>query len=303
MHGNDDRAMYFSENYAEKINNKLDEMSETELRVAEYILNNKDNCVKLSISEMAGQCGVSSATVVRFCKLLGYSGYAELKFQIQKISSDFSKDNLSIFSHDSPASMKQKSLQFTQYNLGATVEKNNGEQLDKAAKLIANADHVLLSAMGSASGVALAASNLLLSAGVNASYHDSDMLQMKSAAFLKKNDVVIGINYDGYSKAVTDTFMVAKRAGAHIILITSFDNTILTEYADIVLYTPVRNNSNVLNFTTTSICQMMIIQLLMVDIWQQSGPDIDKKSSRVRTITDIKRYTMGSKEIILAKNK
>ena len=49
-----------------------------ERSVARYILANPNNVVNMNIGVLARQCGVSIASVVRFCKDLGFSGYKEL---------------------------------------------------------------------------------------------------------------------------------------------------------------------------------------------------------------------------------
>lgn len=288
MNSNQEHFLYFTENYDERILS-LDDMNEAERKAANFILENREICARLSIHEMATKCGCSSATIVRLCKHLGYSGYAELKFQIQK-STGFAKDNLSIALNDNSSSTKQKSLQFTLYHIKATVDSIDDEMLNLAAQTIAKAKIIMFSAMGSASGVALAGTSLFLSNSLNAIFPTDDLLQMRTAANLSKDDVIIGISYDGYSKVVADSFMVAKQAGASTILITSIEDTLLTKYADIILYTPTRNNRNVLNYSSTLMCQMMIIQLLLVSVWQHINHKRSSRISTLRQYTNLKRY-------------
>ena len=113
---------------------------------------------------------------------------------------------------------------------------------------------------------------------------------MRSVSNLSENDVLIGINYDGYSRSVADAFKLAKSRGTTTILMTSFTQSLIAKYADIILLTPIRNNSNILNFSSTTICQMMIVQLLISSTWQYGGTDLDEKSKNMRTLTNMKRY-------------
>ena len=50
-----------------------------EKRVAQVILDNPRAAVHFSITELAKRAEVSDATVVKFCKRLGYRGYQEFK--------------------------------------------------------------------------------------------------------------------------------------------------------------------------------------------------------------------------------
>lgn len=102
------RVMYFHEGYADKIKTHYKEMGKAERCAAKYILEHGAECVEMSIQALAEHSGCSTASIVRLCKNLGYSGFAELKFQIQQNNTGFTKDNLSISHRDSPMSMKPK---------------------------------------------------------------------------------------------------------------------------------------------------------------------------------------------------
>ena len=293
----EERVLYFMGNYVEKINSHFSQLGEAEKLAARYILDNGSACSQMSIKTLAEHSGCSTASIVRLCKDLGYSGFSELKFQIQQNSSAFSKDNLSISHLDDPRSMKQKTLRFAQHSLNTTVQNLDDASLEKAVEALVNARQVLFCAMGSACGAALAGVNHLLSSGIYATFLMDDLLQMRNAAYFHPKDVVIGINYDGNAKGVADTFMVAKQAGATTILITSIPDGMISNYADIILYTPVRNTNNSLNFSTTTMCQLMIVQLLIIGVWQRSGSQLSQKSAEMRTYTNLKRYDPSIKEL------
>lgn len=284
------RILFLNENYRDRIQNRYSILSSAEKIAADFILKNGPLCTTMSIQEMAEKSGCSSATIMRFCTAVGYSGFSELKFQIKEMSSDFSKENVSISYNDSASSIKQKILQFTQLNLNETVQVLDSDSLDKAARALAEARRIALCSMGSACGVALAAANHFLSLGKDAAFYSDELLLLRSVSNLSENDVLIGINYDGYSRSVADAFKLAKSRGTTTILMTSFTQSLIAKYADIILLTPIRNNSNILNFSSTTICQMMIVQLLISSTWQYGGTDLDEKSKNMRTLTNMKRY-------------
>ena len=54
-------------------------------RLAEWIIGNQTRVASLSISSLASEIGVSETTVFRFCKLLGLSGYKDLRLALAGI--------------------------------------------------------------------------------------------------------------------------------------------------------------------------------------------------------------------------
>lgn len=72
------------EEYKSRIQSKYGGMSESEKKIADYILKTEFENGVGSINELAAATETSSATIVRFCKTLGFKGYAEFKFYCDK---------------------------------------------------------------------------------------------------------------------------------------------------------------------------------------------------------------------------
>ncbi|NMB10972.1 MAG: MurR/RpiR family transcriptional regulator, partial [Firmicutes bacterium] len=51
--------------------------------IARYIMSNLADAAFMSIQEMAKACGVSEASILRFARALGYSGFPEFKGDVQ----------------------------------------------------------------------------------------------------------------------------------------------------------------------------------------------------------------------------
>ncbi|MDO5551271.1 MAG: MurR/RpiR family transcriptional regulator, partial [Lachnospiraceae bacterium] len=59
-------------------------LTNNELNILKYVYAHTDDILNMSIHELAKQVSYSSATILRFCKKLGYSGYAEFKYELYK---------------------------------------------------------------------------------------------------------------------------------------------------------------------------------------------------------------------------
>ena len=66
----------------ENIRNNYNSLYAAEAKVADFILNNPAQALEANVSETAELSGVSDATVVRFCKRIGYAGFYQMKIQL-----------------------------------------------------------------------------------------------------------------------------------------------------------------------------------------------------------------------------
>ena len=68
----------------ESITAMYDVCFQAEKKVADFILVNPGLAVNANVSELANYSGVSDATVVRFCKHLGYEGYYQMRLLLAR---------------------------------------------------------------------------------------------------------------------------------------------------------------------------------------------------------------------------
>ena len=298
-----EKRVNLSLSYIDVINAAYGTLNTLEKGIADYILKNAAACQHLSARELAEQCGCSGATIVRFARKLNYDGFTDLKYHIRRGGNRERPDDLSLSSGEKTSSMIQKALLYATSSLQTTVGGIDEEALDWAARDILEASCVQLCAMGSASGVALSTCSQLLSFGIHAVYHSDELQQLRAAACMKPGDVLIGINYNNSAKSVTDTFMAAKKAGATTILITAVKKGILSQYADMVFYTPTRRPNNSLNISTTTLCQSMILQLLILRIWQLSPALFEQETERIRNYTKMKLYSPDTEKASISYSK
>src|SRR5690606_16844592 len=57
-------------------------LAPAEQKVADYCLEQPEEVVYLSVTELADLCGVAESTVIRFAHAAGFSGYQELKLTL-----------------------------------------------------------------------------------------------------------------------------------------------------------------------------------------------------------------------------
>ena len=109
----------YNESPLVRIQNKYSSFHPKEKRIADYILKEADQIIYQSVKETAQQCGTSESSIVRFCKVIGYSGYSELKVEIAKAafnhtSIQYQKE---LLQNGSSASFEERLRRFFQAHL------------------------------------------------------------------------------------------------------------------------------------------------------------------------------------------
>lgn len=279
-----------TEEYVSRIRSRYGAMSESEKKIADFILSSDFIKDDSSIKSLAEATGTSVATIVRFCKTLGFKGYAEFKFYCQKeILAPFS-GQVEISSGDSIGTIKQKVAEFSKNAITNSIMYTDNEQIDRAIEILSGARQILITGEGSAAGIALLAVNTFMNLGIPSYVVQDPLTQIRAASFLGERDVVIGITNCGHIKDVVDTMMTAKERGAKTICITGMEDSLVTKYADICLCTTLRDNQSPLDLPTTTICQMITLHTLQIGYIVRNNPDTEKRVKDLYQLSELKRY-------------
>ena len=215
---------------------QYDEMGKSEKKIADWLFSHSGEAFTYSITEFASICDSSEATVVRFSRRLGFSGYQDLKLALaqeteKKIITPY------ITAEDSCFDMLEKLCNDIYLSLERTKKNIGAENMTRASEVISKAGKVILVGLGGSSTVALEAANKFLRAGCNAySYSDTHM-QAIAVSQLSSDDVVIGISQSGSSKDIVECLKIAKTRGATTICVTAKERSPITRQSDIVLIT------------------------------------------------------------------
>lgn len=163
---------------------QISSLNETEAHIYNYITKNKDRVLEESIRELANHVHVSTATVIRFCKKLGCSGFTELKYKL--------RESLAIESYEQ---------HFHQSSFGDfTNHVNSKEYLDsiqKAVEFIRNADSLFVLGAGPFSGFAQYVSRSFSYIGYYCTavedkfYHIPEVPQNQSAVVIATYDKIV----------------------------------------------------------------------------------------------------------------
>lgn len=245
------------------IRSQLPALNDSEMRVANWVLQNPNEIIQLSMAQVAQECGVSDTTVLRFCRNIGFRGYTHLKMMLAQ---DMARPDQIVHEdvdvNDDPSTIARKVFMTNIQVLRDTLEVMDMEVLARAVDMIQSAKRILIIGVGTSGPIVQDAHNKFFRLGLNCRAYTDSYLQLMEAALLEPGDVVIGISQSGSSTDPVMTLEQAKKNGASTIVITGNAQSPITHHADLTFISPSKvNRSEVI---ASRVAQISIIDAIYV---------------------------------------
>lgn len=285
-----DASSYQRPGYLTRITTLYDRLRPSEQKIAKYILDSPEEIIHLAIAELAERCSGSEASIVRFCKHLGYKGYQDLKINIAKDTISEHKQIHDVIENDEDlGSIKTKIFHSSIQALYDSLEVLQDSELERAIDLISNANLIQIYGTGASGSIALDAQHKFLKIGIKALAYTDVFLQSMVASVASAQDVVIAISYTGTNLDILHALKLAKDQGAAIICITNFANSPITKIADVVLFTAARETTFRTDATASRVAQLAIIDTVFTGIALRNPKRAYENLTKTRNSTIHKR--------------
>jgi len=251
-----------------RIKSHLTSLKPAERKVADYILDNVNEVIHLSITKMAENVGVSEATVVKFCQHIGYSGYQELKIILAQAGGKEHGEHIygEIEANDNLDIIIEKIFQIYNQSLNNTKELLKNADIKASVEMILKARRIYFFGFG-ASGI-IAEDAELKFKRIN---HIAEALidnhkQKMVGVLLTEEDLVIGISDSGKTKELIESLEIVKLTMAKIIAITSNLGSPITKLADITLLTSSQETPFRGSALASRMAQLAVIDVLFLGV-------------------------------------
>jgi DNA-binding MurR/RpiR family transcriptional regulator len=244
-----------------------DSLTPSAKRISDYVLAHSSEVTKLSIAELSQVANVGEATIIRFCRTLGFKGFQEFKMELAIELSSLNQQEKSILDTDvtlqDDAELIGQKLHKTINNvLAETLNLLNFDTLEKVAKQIKSAKAVYFFGVGSSGITAEDAKNKFMRIGFNVDALTNNHFMYMKASLLQKGDLAVGISHSGSSKETTKALQLAKDAGADTVAITHNPRSAITEFSDFVLVNGNRQGKLQGDSIGTKISQLFVLDLV-----------------------------------------
>lgn len=213
--------------------------TDTEKKLAQYILDHINEVTLNSAQVLGERVGVSPAAVIRFSKKLGYSGFTAMKVDLAKDErTEIANFDDMIREQDSIDTVLKKAENLNVMLQNQAYRLINAESLEKAVNVLLGCHTVYLFGISGSGIVCMDLTQKLSRINRPAVYHSDFHDQLATAAHMTAQDAAIAVSYSGKTKEVNTAMALAKELGAATIAITQFKKSPLTKLADILLYIP-----------------------------------------------------------------
>lgn len=279
-----------SMNIKNKILSRYRLLKKSSRKIADTLLNQPEDFLTKSAQELGELTDTSAASVIRFCKQIGYKGLKEFQIDLAQNLPEKTEQadqiNMIVNKHDQPEVIMNKlRLSLTQ-NFEELVKLIDLKSLKKAINLINNAQTIYLEGIAASSFAAKDLFYKLIRSGRRVYYNDDTHLALERAYYTTKKDVMICFSYSGQT---TELLLAAKQAHKNktpIIAVTREDKSPLTELASYIPALP--DNENLLRVSAidSTFAEMFVSNLLYLSTITHSLPKIEKEMKATEKLTN-----------------
>lgn len=239
------------------IENNYTTLTKTEKKIADYILGGEgDSMMNVTLLEMAKQLRLGEASIIRFCRKIGFRGFQDMKIAMA-IEKAREEDQGVPNEMDSGQAM-EKIIQV----IRNTNDCVNRDSLDRAVDMLESAVGLYFYGVGSSGVAAEIAEVRFVRAGKRCKSVKESHLQTIQSSVLNHSDVVVGISVSGMTMDLFNTLKLAKEAGSRLIVITNHENSVIAKIADCVLLSSAPESPVMGGTFASIISQLCVLDLL-----------------------------------------
>lgn len=221
--------------FLKKLLKHREQLSRLEQQVLDYIIEYPREFVESRIDEVAKKLYVSTATVSRTSKALGYSGFQELKYTLIHHLEEEQQPTYQ------PSRNFDHLAQRVQNEIAETLKLIQPEQLELGATFLAHSQRVEFFGVGSSYSCCFEAARKLTFAGrIANAREDWDELRIV-AKHLTSNDLAILVSYSGETSLPLEYVAILQEKQVPIIAVVGSKNNQLEEFASLVFHVKVTN--------------------------------------------------------------
>lgn len=262
-------------------------LSRTSQRIAQFILQNPQRATTLTVAGLAQDAQAGEASIVRFCRLLGFRGFQDFKrdLTIELARSDAMLD-ADITPDDDVDAVSGKLQETVNSVMTQTRTLLDAQQVRRAVDALLNAPSVYLFGVGSSGISAREMKHKLMRVGLRAvAIQDNHEMAMQ-AALLRPDEVAFAISHSGASPETVKALRLAKAAGATTVALTHNLATPLLEQADIVLINGHHQGELQGDSLATRVAQAFVLDVLY-SLLVQARPE-QARANKLKTMAALK---------------
>lgn len=261
-------------------------------RIASAIRDNPALVLEKTISQIAEASGTSVASVVRFCRAVGLTGYADLRMslatELGREAGQFGGGltlGAEIARTDSLEAMAAKVASLEMLAIDETVTSLDFKALGRIVAALEKAQRILLFGIGASHFVAQDMHHKLFRVGRNAFLLTDAHEAWTSALLSPPNTVAIGFSHSGATADTVRFLTLARENGAFTVAITGAPDSLLARAADERLIAHARESALRAGAMVSRIAQLALVDCLFLGVARLRYEQTIDALKRTRDVT------------------
>ena len=241
-----------------------DTFTKSERALADHIVRDADSVVMKTITELAGESdSFSTASITRFCKKIGLSGYSELRLELAKeMATDNARRQIVADGENLVPGLVSTVVDASASAINDMKYVLSDDVIKKAVHEILSASSITLAGIGASALVAQDLRQKLLRLGIRSLFDaDQDVVKVTLSSGRSK-DLLIAISYSGTTRETLDAVNIAKENGMRVLAMTKKGDNPISEQADVTV--PVSENEALLREGATLSRLQMLVAVDMI---------------------------------------
>lgn len=246
-------------NIIDLIQEQSSSYTKNEQDIAYYILNHPLDAGRLTIEKLAEETNTSKAALIRFAKKLGFSGYSEFKYALNRFLVSNNAEVSTNYHEDSP-------LSITNIYINALQEFQNSiteEQVYSLAKKIKDSSKIRILGLSRSSFSAKQMEARLLRIGIDSKSLNDSLEIADTVNILQKNDLVIAFSVSDNTKFYENSMRDIHQQGAQLALITANPVLSFKDEVDYFFALPHVTHDNSFSFLDNQALFFVFIEVLL----------------------------------------
>ncbi|MCI8422507.1 MAG: MurR/RpiR family transcriptional regulator [Lawsonibacter sp.] len=271
-----------------RIHEKYESQTATaaERKIALYIKENMDKALHCTLLELAEQIGVSDATVVRFCKSIGYKGFQEFKIcAAMELIPSGQQYHPKLQKDDDPEQICQKIFSTEITALQRTLQALDMEVIGQVGRVLSRAARISFAGTGASMMVCKDAHHKFLQVGIHVSAAEDKDVQLMEAALLHPGDVLFAVSHSGNNLHVLHAAELGRSCGASVVALTSPGKNSLAQIADYTITTVSEETIFRSEAASTRLAQLAVIDSLIAIVAFRDYDQAYQSIYKIRTAT------------------
>lgn len=231
------------EEFRERLSAQLDDLPKRLRQCAEHVAANIDRIAVSTVAELAAGADVPPSALMRFCQIMGFSGFSEMQKLFREAFApgwpDYSTrlKNLKEGGQGSPSALLAEFVEAGRLSLESLAKSVDEAALNQAVQVLARADTVHLVGLRRAFPVSSYLAYVFEKMQVPAMLHDG-VGKLDHRFALRAGDALLAITFAPYSEETIALAQDARDRGLPVVALTDRMTSPLARTSDAVLTVP-----------------------------------------------------------------